>query len=57
MESPFTLFVPIDTGTDHTQRFIINPLFILLVDAQMRSMTKLAEIFGLSMNSLTRRSK
>lgn len=40
------LFVPANTGTYHTQRFVVNPLFILLINAQAQSFQRLLEIFG-----------
>ena len=42
------LFVGIETGTDSQCRYIINPLFILLVNHQMAGIEAVAKLFGLA---------
>lgn len=41
------LFIRIDSGTDYANRFIINPVFFLLVNAAMENIKKVAELFGI----------
>ena len=41
------LLVRLETGTDYSNRFIINPLFLWLMEAEMFRMKVIAEMFGL----------
>lgn len=41
------VFVPIDTGTTYTQRYIINPLFVLLMEAQAYSLQRIMKAFSI----------
>lgn len=42
------LFIKIDTGTDYQNRWIINPLFILLAESAMNNIRTVAKLFGLT---------
>lgn len=41
------LLVRIDSGTNYTNRFIINPLFVLLTNMAMENIKRINEIFGI----------
>ena len=41
------IFIKVDTGTSAEDKYIINPLFILLADAAMRNIEAVAKLFGL----------
>lgn len=47
MRPVIPLLILIDTGTDYTQRLIINPLFILLVEVQAQYFQRLLEAFSI----------
>jgi len=44
------LFIELDTGTDTQPRWIINPLFILMVDSVMAQIRVIAKIFGIDVS-------
>lgn len=41
------IFVPIDTGTDYMQRYIINPVLLLLLEAQAQAFRGIMRAFGI----------
>jgi len=44
------LFIGLDTGTDTQPRWVINPLFILMVDSVMAQLRTIAKIFGIDVS-------
>jgi len=42
------LFIKIDTGTDNSYRWIINPLFLLLVNWAMANVEAVSALFGIT---------